>query len=305
MKQMKKIGIVGKDSHKLDHPMIPEMGGFAIIIGVVCSILAGILLFPEKISVFTSFVSTIISAGVIGAIDDIKPLNAKVKPFLTTLACIPILLMQTFTPGIVFPFIGGTRLTRIYPFLIPIVTAVTSNAVNMMDPFNGVMAGTCSIITFTLLISAIILGNSDAIFLTASLLGALLAFYHYNKFPSRVFSGDIGSLSVGVAIGAISIIGRLEVIAIAAFMPQIMNAFYGLSSIGRLYERREVSRPIKMLEDGRLVARDDPNAPITLARFILARGPLLEKEAANVFLILSIISSILALITTYLVVLAI
>jgi UDP-N-acetylglucosamine--dolichyl-phosphate N-acetylglucosaminephosphotransferase len=295
-------GIVGRDSHKLDHPMIPEMGGIAIILGIICSILSGIILFPEKRTIFASFFSTIIIAGIIGAIDDVKPLNAKVKPFLTTFACIPILLFHTYTSGIVFPFIGGTRLTRVYPFLIPIVMAVTSNAVNMMDPFNGVMAGTCSIITFTLFISAIILGKVDAIILTACLLGALLAFYYYNKFPSRVFSGDVGSLSVGVALGAISIIGRLEVIAIAAFMPQIMNAFYGLSSIGRLYERREVSRPIKMLEDGRLAARDDPNAPITLARFILARGPLSEKEAVNVFLILSAISCILALVTTYLVV---
>jgi UDP-N-acetylmuramyl pentapeptide phosphotransferase/UDP-N-acetylglucosamine-1-phosphate transferase len=107
---------------------------------------------------------------------------------------------------------------------------------------------------------------------------------------------------VGAALGAIAIIGKLEVPAVVAFMPQIMNAFYGLSTIGRLYERREVVRPVEVLEDGRLMARDDPQAPLTLARFVLARGPLREDEAAHIFIILSVISGLLAIITTYLIV---
>jgi hypothetical protein len=80
-------------------------------------------------------------------------------------------------------------------------------------------------------------------------------------------------------------------------MPQIMNAFYGLSTIGRLYERREVARPTRLMEDGRMRARADPRAPLTLARFILARGPLKEREVAFVFMALSVISGCLALIT--------
>jgi hypothetical protein len=195
MELMKSKGIVGHDAHKKSRPLVPEMGGVAMIIGLTMSVLMGILLVPEKLDVFVSFWGTIAIAGIIGAIDDLKPLNAKVKPFLTLFACIPILLMRTYTPYIVFPIIGGTRLTIVYPILIPIVMAVTSNAVNMMDPFNGVMAGTGSIITLTLLASAIIFGSRDAIILCCMLLGALLAFFYYNRYPSRVFSGDVGSLS--------------------------------------------------------------------------------------------------------------
>jgi UDP-N-acetylglucosamine--dolichyl-phosphate N-acetylglucosaminephosphotransferase len=252
---------------------------------------------PEKRDIFLSFLSTILIAGMIGAYDDLKTLNARVKPVLTAFAGVPIYLLTTYTPSIVFPFIGATRLTRVYPLLLPIVMAVTSNAVNMMDPFNGVMAGSSSIITLTLLISALILGKSEGVILSMALLGVLLAFFYYNKYPSRVFSGDVGSLSVGAALGAIAVLGRLEVVAVVAFMPQIMNAFYGLSTIGRLYERREVARPTKLMEDGRMRARADPRAPITLARFILARGPLKESEASLVFMVLSVMAGCLALIT--------
>ena len=269
------------------------------MVTLIISTLIGVALMPRKTELLFSFLFTTLIAGAIGAIDDIKPLNARVKPFLTTLACIPILVLGTYTPSIIFPLIGRTRLTKVYPLLIPIVMAVTSNAVNMMDPFNGVMAGTSSIITLTLLASAIIFGSQDAIILCCMLLGALLAFFYYNRYPSRVFSGDVGSLSVGAALGAIAIIGRLEVVAVVAFMPQIMNAFYGLSTIGRLYERREVNRPVKVLEDGRLMATSDHKAPLTLARFVLARGPLREYEAAMIFITLSAISGLLALITAY------
>ena len=299
MRYMKERGVVGRDAHKIDHPLIPEMGGLAILLGLVACTVVGMFILPDERDMFLSFMGTVMIAGIIGAYDDLKPLNARVKPILTAFAGLPILLMSTYTPSIVFPFIGGTRLTRVYPLLLPIVMAVTSNAVNMMDPFNGVMAGSSSIITVTLLVAALILGKSEAVILCAALLGVLLAFFYFNKYPSRVFSGDVGSLSVGAALGAIAVLGRLEVVAVVAFMPQIMNAFYGLSTIGHLYERREVARPTRLMEDGRMRARADPRAPITLARFILARGPLKENEAALVFMVLSVISGGLALVTAY------
>jgi UDP-N-acetylglucosamine--dolichyl-phosphate N-acetylglucosaminephosphotransferase len=301
MALMNKKGIIGRDVHKKEQPIVPEMGGTAVLAALIVSTLVGVTVMPEKTRMLVSFLLTVVISGVIGAIDDLRPLNARVKPFLTLFAGIPILVLGTYTPSIVFPLIGGTRLTKVYPLLIPIVMAVTSNAVNMMDPFNGVMSGTTSIITLTLLASAIIFGSQDAIILCCTLLGALLAFFYYNRYPSSVFSGDVGSLGVGAALGAIAIIGRVEVVAVVAFMPQIMNAFYGLSTIGRLYERREVNRPVTILEDGRLMASPDPKAPLTLARFILARGPLHEYEASIIFITLSAISGLLALITAYLI----
>jgi len=299
MKTMRKRGFTGRDIHKKERPEIPEMGGIAVLIGLSVSGIASSILYQDKAVVYLSFVSTVLIAGAVGIIDDIRPLNARLKPLLTMSTAIPILVTGMYTPNIVFPIIGGTRLTRVYPVLIPIVMAVTSNAVNMMDPFNGVMAGTSSIITLTLFIAAIIFGYQDAAILSCALLGPLLAFFYYNRYPSRVFSGDVGSLSVGAALGAIAIIGRLEVVAVVAFMPQIMNAFYGLSTIGRLYERREVARPVAVLDDGRLMASSDREAPLTMARLVLARGPLSEREAASIFLVLSAISGFLAMITAY------
>ncbi len=300
IQKMRRKGIVGIDVHKKEKPLIPEMGGISVLVGLTVGVSAAMLLSPSKTSMLVSFLATTLIVGLVGAIDDVKTLNAKVKPFLTAFGSIPILLMHTYQPYPVFPIIGPTRLTIIYPLLIPFAIAVPSNAVNMMDPFNGTMSGTCTIVTITVLLSSLLLGRSDAMMLCFCLLGPLLTLYYFNRYPSKVFSGDVGSLGIGAALGAIAVLGQLEVVAIVAFVPQIMNAFYGLATIGRLYERREVSRPITILDDGRLMASTDPKAPITLARVVLARGPLYEYEAARVFMILSFIAGILAILTAYL-----
>jgi len=302
MKKMKSLGIVGPDVHKRNRPLIPEMGGIGVLVGLSTSILVALLLFPDKVFVLEAFLATTLTAGIVGALDDLKTLSPKMKPFLTLFAGLPILVLGTYDPHLALPIIGKTRLTIIYPLMIPIAIAVASNAINMMDPFNGVMSGTCSIITLILLITAAFLQHTDAMIMCLGLLGPLLAFYCFNKYPSKIFSGDIGSLSIGAALGATAIIGRLEIVAVVAFMPQIMNAFFGLSTIGKLYERREVPRPVYLLEDGRIMATEDRKAPITLARMILARGPLTEQEAAHLFLVLSGISGVLALFTMYLLV---
>ena len=301
MKFMRSRGIVGIDIHKKNRPSIPEMGGLAVLIGVAASTLTAILLTPGKTRLLISFLSAALIAGAVGAADDLKPMNAKVKPLLTLLSGIPILLLGAYDPHPVFPIIGQTRLTIVYPLMIIVALAVTSNAVNMMDPFNGTMSGTCTVIATALIFSSLLLGRDDGLLLSLCIFGPLLVLYLFNRYPARVFSGDVGSLSIGAALGAVAILGRLEIVAVIAFAPQIMNAFYGLSTIGHLYERREVPRPVTVLEDGRLMATPHPDAPITLARMILARGPLHEREAARIFIIISAISGILAVFTAYLI----
>jgi UDP-N-acetylglucosamine--dolichyl-phosphate N-acetylglucosaminephosphotransferase len=297
-KVMRSKGVVGVDVHKLDRPEVPEMCGISIIAGLTVSVFTASI-FSSFINEFFSFLTVTFVAGLIGYLDDKGKLGPRVKPLLTALAGLPILLQGTYDPYPILPIIGRTRLTIIYPLLVPIAISVTSNAVNMMDPLNGVMAGSGSIVTLTLLASSFLLGRDDAAFLCVGLLGCLLAFYYYNKYPSRVFSGNIGSLAVGAAIGAIVVIGRLEAIGIIALIPHIMNAFYGLASVGHLFERKEIkSRPIKILKSGRLAASTDTDAPITLTRTILVDGPKKEKDVVNVFFILTSFSSLLALITT-------
>jgi len=302
IRKFKERGIVGVDVHKPEKPEIPEMGGVSILISIIVTTIFLTLIHRDLMKFFATFLIVIVIVGIIGAIDDIKPLNPKLKPTLTALASLPIIFLGTYVPRPVLPIIGRTRLTIVYPLLIIAGLAVSTNAVNMLDVFNGSMASTCSIIFLVLLISSIILESEIGIILSAIMLGSLLAFYYYNKYPAKIFSGDVGSLTVGAAIATTAIIGRLEIITIVAMMPHIMNGFHSLVSIGGLLERRQIKiRPTKVLDDGRLAANEDPKAPITLARLVLAGGPLRENEIVKVFIILSAYSGMLAIFTALLI----
>lgn len=296
-------GIIGIDVHKLDRPKIPELCGITIVIGVTVSAIIFSLFYPEQNMWILAFVSSTLIAAIVGILDRITKIGPRLKPALVALGAIPIIFLAVYNPYPEFPFIGATRLTIIYPLLIPIALAVTANSVNMLDVFNGSMTGTCSIAIFAMIICMLMMGRVDAAALAAGLLGSLLAFHIFNKYPAKVFAGDVGSLFIGASIGVLAIYGRIEVAAITAMMPHIMNAFYGLATVGRLYERKEIStRPIRVLEDGRLEVNKDSKAPITLARMILAQRPLKEFEVTRRMFILSAVSAILAVLTQLLII---
>jgi len=302
---LKKRKLVAPDAHKPDKPLVPRIGGIAIFTGVTSGILVAMLLFHAKLIDWQTllrilvFYSVFSLTALIGLIDDLKVLRAKVKTGLTILGVVPLLVaayLNIITIGRPeLPIIGRLRMTLIYWFLLPLAVAAPANAVNMLEIMNGIMPATCSIALTATLVSALILGGRvEAVYISLILLGTLVAYYHYNKYPARIFSGDMGSLSVGAALGALAVIGRLEFIVMVTLFPHIMNAFYVISSVRGLKERREILRPTVVKENGLIEASLNPQAPLTLARLILAKGPLTEKQIVDAVILLEIAASTLA-----------
>jgi UDP-N-acetylglucosamine--dolichyl-phosphate N-acetylglucosaminephosphotransferase len=299
IRKLKRSGIIGIDYHKTARPRIPEMGGIGIAVAIGVGGIIALILIPEVGLGMLSAILMMATAAIVGIVDDLKRLGPKIKPVLTAVACWPIFLFHTFSPYPTLPLIGGTRLTILYPIMIPIGTAMAGNAVNMLDVLNGALPSTCIPVAVALLIASIILGSTEGMILSAILASVLVAYYRFNRFPARVFTGDVGSLAVGSTIAAIAIVGRLEVVTVVAMIPFIMNSFHSLASIGRLFERREVRfRPTYLRKDERIAASCDPRSPITLTRIIVGKVPLREYEVVKVLFILSAFSSLLAVLTT-------
>jgi UDP-N-acetylglucosamine--dolichyl-phosphate N-acetylglucosaminephosphotransferase len=297
-KVMMSRGIVGVDIHKLEKTKVPEMCGLAILVGLVIGTVAYSLTMPLAIREGAAFIGTVLIAGAIGIVDDLHPLGARMKPLLTAFACVPILVLGTYVPYAEVPLYGIVRLTIVYPILIPVALAVTSNSINMMDVMNGAMPSTVAIIAFTILGILLWAGDVRTATLAGALLAAMLAFFYFNRFPSRVFDGDTGSLSVGAALGALAILGRIEAVVVIALIPHIMNSFYGLSSVRGLRERREIlQRPTELLDNGLLGATNQKGAPVTLVRLILAAGPLGERDVVRAMMLLTAVSCLLAAVT--------
>jgi len=115
------------------------------------------------------------------------------------------------------------------PFLVFVVLVIvgSSNAVNLTDGLDGlaigcvvVAAGALTVVTYVssharfaaYLDIQYIPRVSELTIFCGALVGASMGFLWYNAHPAEVFMGDVGSLSLGGAIGIIAVIIKQEIL---------------------------------------------------------------------------------------------
>ncbi len=294
---------VVKDVNRIGGAMIPRPGGPAIVCGIILGEISLCFLFPENeitkeiiaISVTTSI------AFVVGFIDDRRVMGGWFKPLALAAAAIPIIMLGVYEPNLTFPLFGAVRIPALYLGVIIFMIPITGNTINSIDVMNGIASGFMVIASFSLSIALFVLQNYQVAIMTLPLAFASLAFYRYHKFPSKIFPGDSGALTLGAAYGTIAIIGGVEVIAAIALLPAVINSFLFLSSVKRIVEHRQIKGPTTHTDDHKIIATKDADAPITLVRLLVASKPLTEKEIGFAIFRLAVFSGILAIITAFMV----
>ncbi len=124
---------------------------------------------------------------------------------------------------------------------VTFVMTGASNAVNITDGLDGLAAGLTAIAALTFAFYAYVVGRVDAsqylhvYFLRgsgeltvfcAALMGACIGFLWYNTHPAEVFMGDTGSLALGGALAAVSILLKSEFLLLlvgAVFVAEMIS----------------------------------------------------------------------------------
>ena len=309
IKIMKTRGHIGIDIHKNLKTEVAESGGISIVIGISIASMLLIIFFPSFFNEILIFVLTVVLSGIIGYLDDRIKLRSRYKLILTIFTGTLIFLANYFgfikieSPTI--PFLGQLRLTVIYPILAPIIVTVFANAVNMLEGYNGEGSGTSIIALCSLFVCSIIWDSAEGVLFTIIALAILIPFYLYNKFPAKIFPGDVGTLSIGALFAGIALIGSLEAAVFCALLIHIFNSFYVLYSVKGFFESSEILEnkgDVILLENDFIKASDEKDAALTLPRLILAKGPLKEPKLVQNFYIISIICGFFSIITTLLMV---
>ena len=295
---LEKRNITVIDANKKQKTMVARPGGLSIIFGIVTSLIVLYTFFP--ISEILALLFTTFAAFIVGLIDDRKVMGGWFKPIALAFCAAPILLLGVYDSNLDFPLFGSVKIPLLYMALVVFMIPITGNTINSIDVLNGVASGFVTIASFALSISLFILEKSDIGVICLCLAFTSLAFYKYHKFPSKIFPGDSGALTLGAAYGGIAIIGGVEIIAAVAILPAVINSFLFLSSVKKIVEHREVKNPTLHTEDWKLQTTKDPTAPITLVRLLLAKKPLSEKEISKEIFKLGIFSGGLAIITALL-----
>jgi UDP-N-acetylglucosamine--dolichyl-phosphate N-acetylglucosaminephosphotransferase len=304
-------GRVVDDVHKSPPTKVPSPAGPIIMLGAVAGEVVALFTFGTFVPV--AVIGAAVVAFAIGLADDLFVLGGRSKPLLLFLAGIPFVAMtiwqpNLYQPSLAFPFFNATSPHfTIYTGLVILAFPVVSNAFNMMDSFNGEISGFTLLTSLALLFGILIrtvYTTGFSLARTASVLplvAVAAAFLLFNRFPSKAFDGDSGALMLGSMYAALAVTGGVEMAAIVAIVPSILNSFYILSSVRGLVERRKMkTRPTYIGEDGRMYASPERGAPATLVRMLLLDGPLTENELVGAVLRLTAVGCVLSAITSLL-----
>jgi phospho-N-acetylmuramoyl-pentapeptide-transferase len=102
-----------------------------------------------------------------------------------------------------------------YLFVVYLVVAGTTSAVNLTDGLDGLAGGCAAIVGLAYIgITFITPGSRDLALLSACQVGACVGFLWFNAFPATIFMGDTGSLGLGGALAGLAVMTRTEVLLI-------------------------------------------------------------------------------------------
>lgn len=293
-------GMTVPDAHKEGKPPVARPGGPAILVASLAALLLIYLLNQQAMII--SFMLVLSISFLVGLVDDLRSLSGPTKVILLLLSPLPILLLHTYSPFPPFPFSGHLRLTDVYPLLVLVAIPVSSNTFNMIDIYNGLVSGFSIIAFVPLVVDFALTGQAVPLAMALAVLLSVAGFYPFHRYPSKVFPGDSGTLAIGAAYGALAIMGHAEIVAIVALLPSVLNSFFVISSVGGFIEHKEMKkRPVRLREDFMLEASREKDAPVTLARMLLADGPLSERQLSARVMLLEGYSSVLAIITLILI----
>ena len=226
---------VGPESHFVKEGT-PTMGGAMILLAIIIPT----LLWADLSNLYI-WVTLLVTAGygAVGFIDDYLKvvrknsdgISARQKIFwqivIATCAALLLYFSSDFDTHLSVPFFKNVN-PDLGVFYIPFAILVmvgASNAVNLTDGLDGLAIGPMIIAAGTFLMLAYLAGNArlaaylqitsiqgagELAILCGAMVGAGLGFLWFNSYPAQVFMGDVGSLSLGGALGVVAVITKNE-----------------------------------------------------------------------------------------------
>ena len=231
---------VPKDERRVHNHPIPRMGGLAIFMGF----LASILIFSEM---DTKIMGMLIGATIIvgmGAVDDIVNLNAWVKLSVQIVAALVVIRCGVVFDAITNPNVLSDTMTLPVGWLTIPLTLLwvvgCTNAVNLIDGLDGLAVGVSAISSVTMLIVSLFVSEPGVAVVLGALTGACLGFIPYNLNPAKIFMGDVGSQFLGFVLACVSVMGLFKLHTVITFLVPVLAMAIPLADTVFAFFRRVI-----------------------------------------------------------------
>ena len=222
----------------------PTMGGIMFVVGIAAGVAAASVMFALQGNFSPKFARSIVifavalGFGVIGFIDDyikvVKKRNlglTAIQKFMlqVVLAALYVVAMYALgqlDTGVIIPFTTiewSLPLWLYIPFIMFVIVGVV-NAVNLTDGLDGLASGITAVVALFFILTAYMkFSETGVTVFAAALLGGLLAFLCYNKYPAKVFMGDTGSLFLGASVALMAIDLKMTIFLIIVGFVYLME----------------------------------------------------------------------------------
>ena len=214
-----KVGAVDvpKDNRRMHKHPIPRLGGLAIFLGFILSVL---IFLPLDEPLRGMLLGAVIIV-VLGIFDDIYALPAKPKFLIQIAASLIAVLMGNKITILSNPNVfSDNPIWELGWLSIPVsviwIVAIT-NAVNLIDGLDGLACGVSTISALTMLVIALCVSDPTVAILMAALSGACIGFLPYNLNPAKIFMGDTGATFLGFIMATASIDGLFKFYNVISF----------------------------------------------------------------------------------------
>lgn len=233
------IRIDGPEAHR-GKAGTPTMGGILII----ACILFSIFLWGDLTNIYIwTLLIALIGFGSVGFLDDYLKITRKSHKGLRAYQKFGLQILLALFIGVFLymnpkdPYVDVLSVPFFKKWLfdfgwlyIPfsiIVIVGSSNAVNLTDGIDGLAIG---LVAVAVLANAVLVyisghkglaqylqvlylpGTGETTVFCGAMFGAALGFLWFNSYPAEVFMGDVGSLSLGGALGTLAIITKHEIV---------------------------------------------------------------------------------------------
>ena len=226
MKLGQSIREEGPDSHQKKSGT-PTMGGLIFIGSIIVSTLALSYIHGVLTTQTIVLLLVLVGFGVIGFLDDfiivvrkknegLSSLQKLIGQIIVAVAAFFLLKLGPFDTTVSIPFIDyKIELGVFYVAFLIFWLVGFSNAVNLSDGLDGLVAGTSSIAFAAFGVLALSneqLAQLDIAMFAFVVSGAMLGFLIFNLKPAQVFMGDTGSLALGGVLAMLSILIKQEIL---------------------------------------------------------------------------------------------
>lgn len=216
-----KIGAIDvpKDDRRMHKEPLPRLGGLAIFLGFLVSVLCFAELTKQLFALLVGCVIIVI----LGIFDDSRGLSAKFKFCVQVVAALVVIYVgdikiDIFTNPNIFSdqtFLELSDWVAI-PCTVIWIVAIT-NAVNLIDGLDGLAAGVSAIASVSLVFISLLVGQPGIALIALAIAGSCFGFLPFNFNPAKIIMGDTGSTFLGFALAVLSIQGGFKSYAAISF----------------------------------------------------------------------------------------